>query len=288
MAEPRHDSGNKMSLRSTALQQLQRIDSLSNSMGSLGDFLVSTKASILTSIVVLGIPPIIEVFLLAGGAFAYNFFLTIFSIVLVILGAVLLALNTVFVNPSQGSQFLISLRYWREFFGSSKKGIWQKIKPYRFTKKSADRDVLESIYKGQKYYTAVFKVQGNVSRTSFENDLDILHNLNTESISGLERDTVRTTINFIGIPNTKPKILNPNATPEMIERQKVLNRVINQLGGVQMLETYVILDSRSYSALRKKIRAQKTFFNQGLVVSSRLLVGKELQDVMKKLFSGEK
>ena len=59
MAQFQRDSGNKMSLRSEALDQIKRIDSISQSMGSLGDFLVSTLLSILASLVIFAVFPLI-------------------------------------------------------------------------------------------------------------------------------------------------------------------------------------------------------------------------------------
>ena len=203
MAQFQRDSGNKMSLRSEALDQIKRIDSISQSMGSLGDFLVSTLLSILASLVIFAVFPLIALGVAVKGA---GLITNAIPFIGVLIGSFLVALNALFVNPSQGSQLLISIRYILSQFGDNNKRYWRKDRYFRFSTKDPECAVLESKYKGRTHYTLVYKVQGTVSQTSFDDDLLYLKEVNKNAIDGLEKDTVRTTINFIGIPRTKPSI----------------------------------------------------------------------------------
>ena len=284
MAQFQRDSGNKMSLRSEALDQIKRIDSISQSMGSLGDFLVSTLLSILASLVIFAVFPLIALGVAVKGA---GLITNAIPFVGVLIGSFLVALNALFVNPSQGSQLLISIRYILSQFGDNNKRYWRKDRYFRFSTKDPERAVLERKYKGRTHYTLVYKVQGTVSQTSFDDDLLYLKEVNKNAIDGLEKDTVRTTINFIGIPRTKPKTLNSNATREMQLRQKTLSRIVTGLQDTQVLETYIVLDNESYESLMKKARAHEVFFNQGMVVTYHMLKGDELKKLINKLYAND-
>ncbi len=284
MAQFQPDSGNKMSLRSEALDQIKRIDSISRSMGSLGDFLVSTLLSILASLVIFAIFPLLALGLSTTGA---GLLKNSVPFVGVIIGSFLIALNALFVNPSQGSQLIISINYLLSQFGDTNKRYWRKDRYFKFSNRNPDRTVLESKYKGRTHYTLVYKVQGMVSQTSFDDDLLYLKIINKNAINSLEKDTIRTTVNFIGIPRTKPKTLNPNATREMQLRQRTLSRIVTGLQDTQVLETYIVLDNESYDSLMKKARAHEVFFNQGMVVTYHMLKGDELKKLINKLYAND-
>ncbi|WII29770.1 hypothetical protein [Ligilactobacillus salivarius] len=284
MAQFQPDSGNKMSLRSEALDQIKRIDSISRSMGSLGDFLVSTLLSILASLVIFAIFPLLALGLSTTGA---GLLKNSVPFVGVIIGSFLIALNALFVNPSQGSQLIISINYLLSQFGDTNKRYWRKDRYFKFSNRNPNRTVLESKYKGRTHYTLVYKVQGMVSQTSFDDDLLYLKIINKNAINSLEKDTIRTTVNFIGIPRTKPKTLNPNATREMQLRQRTLSRIVTGLQDTQVLETYIVLDNESYDSLMKKARAHEVFFNQGMVVTYHMLKGDELKKLINKLYAND-
>lgn len=284
MAQFQPDSGNKMSLRSEALDQIKRIDSISRSMGSLGDFLVSTLLSILASLVIFAIFPLLALGISTTGA---GLLKNSVPFVGVIIGSFLIALNALFVNPSQGSQLIISINYLLSQFGDTNKRYWRKDRYLKFSNRNPDRTVLESKYKGRTHYTLVYKVQGMVSQTSFDDDLLYLKIINKNAINSLEKDTIRTTVNFIGIPRTKPKALNPNATREMQLRQRTLSRIVTGLQDTQVLETYIVLDNESYDSLMKKARAHEVFFNQGMVVTYHMLKGDELKKLINKLYAND-
>lgn len=278
-------AGNKMSLRSTAMKQIKRINAISNSLGSLGDLLTSTFESIILAIVVLAVIVIIGFYATFGITHFNNVKSNILPFVLICIAALIIALNVLLINPSQGSQAIVSIKYWVDEITSSKHiQELQKVKPYRFYKRSLDRSVLESRYKKHRHYTAIFRVQGSVSRTSFNEDLVTLRNLNENSLESLDRNTTRTIINLIETPKITQKAVAANATAEMKARSHRLNDVIKQLGDVQTLETYVVLDSRNTRQLKKAINNHYNYFSQGLVVTARLLKGNELKQTIQKLF----
>ena len=278
-------SGNKMSLRSTSMNQIKRVAWISNHLGALGDLLTSTFKSILLAAAVAVLPIILD-FLIAfkacGGATASK---NIAPFVLVIIGTLLLAINVLMINPSQGSQIMVSFKYLNRVVNDSHMRELREIKPYRFYKKAHDKTILETKYKRQRRYISVFRVQGAVSKTSFAGDLEILRNLQRDLFKTMDRDTVRTTINFIGIPKIKRKRVAANATPEMKARAYDLAEVIKQLDGMQILKTYVVLSNRSPRNLQKEVDNHMNYFGKGLTVTSKLLSGNELKRTIHSLFS---
>lgn len=285
MAEPKYFSGNKMSLRSSALDQIKRIDSISGNLGAIGDSLVSTLKSILLSAATLAAPIIILIFVFVLGAGFKNLKHTWLPIIIIVIGSILLALNVFFVNPSRGSQFLVSLDYWHNLINNNQLRLLIHHKPYRFAKQDPNHASLEGIYRRHKRYTAIIKVHGSVSQTSFDDDLNQLCIINRNSLRALERTTVRTTINVIGKPKIEPKILAKNPTPGMKRRLQEITRTTKSIGNAQTMDTYIMLDSPTWSELQKKLASQITFFNQGLVVTARVLAGEELKETMNKLFT---
>lgn len=288
MAEKKSFAGNKMSLRSGPGEQIHRISWLANNMHGLGDVLVSTQMSALAALGIGAVPLIILVFVFLMSNGAKNIGHLWLPVILVITGAVLLALNIVFVNPSQGWQFKISFQYWHRLLANNQKGVVNHCMDYRFVKQDAEKASLESVdtIHHQRRYLAVIKVHGGVSPTSFDADLNRLCQLNYASIRALERSTVRTTVNAVGRPEIKPKILAKNSTPAMRRRQEEISRA-NRSGASQMqtLDTYIMLDAPSWSELQKKVANQFTFYRQGLVVTAQVLSGDKLKETVQTLFA---
>ncbi|MHB9953627.1 hypothetical protein [Ligilactobacillus murinus] len=276
-------AGNKMSLRQTAFTIVHRVEFISNILGPLGDMLSSTWISIILSIVVGGFSIIGALLLVALGTGLNNLGNVLLPFIAIVLGAALLTINVLMVNPSQGSQFKVSFRYWINELYDSKKGYRIKLKPFAFSKKSEEKDIIEQIFDGKRYYFTVIKIQGKVSQTSFDSDLLALSDLNKDSLGALERDTQRTVVNYIGTPHIKEKVLPSNATPSMKRRLETLSRVINELDDAQTLETYMILASKNHKILRVKRNNQFKHLNAGLVTTAYQIKGTEAKKVIKKL-----
>lgn len=283
MAKKTSIAGNKMSLRQTAFTIVHRVEFISNMLGPLGDMLSSTWISIILSIVVGGFSIIGALLLVALGTGLNNLGNVLLPFIAIVLGAALLTINVLMVNPSQGSQFKVSFRYWINELYDSKKGYRIKLKPFAFSKKSEEKDIIEQIFDGKRYYFTVIKIQGKVSQTSFDSDLLALSDLNKDSLGALERDTQRTVVNYIGTPHIKEKVLPSNATPAMKRRLETLSRVINELDDAQTLETYMILASKNYKILRVKRNNQFKHLNAGLVTTAYQIKGTEAKKVIKKL-----
>lgn len=280
------EAGNKMSLRSTSIKQIKRISWISNNMGALGDLLTSTFESIIIASLTICVP----LFIGFAICFQHNRGATakenIVPFVLIVIGSILLGINALMVNPSQGSQITVSFKYLNNYIGGNHHREIQDVKPYCFYKKAYNKSILESIYSKnkRKHYIAVFRVQGSVSKTSFDSDLEILRNLNRGLLKTMDRTTTRTTINFIGSPQVEIKKVNPNATPAMRARAYDLYNAVQSLGDMQILKTYIILDSPSPRKLQKEINNHYNYFDRGLVVTAKLLNGNELKNTFRQLF----
>lgn len=285
MAAIRNESGNKMSLRSAAMDQIKRVSWISKNLGVLGDMLTSTFKSILIASIVAALPIIVSVplaFQSCGGANAgKNLVFFIFSTI----GAVMLGLNILMINPSQGSQLKVSFKFISRMVNDSHLKELQDVKPYRFYRNDRSKATLESRYKRKRRYTSIFQVQGAISRTSFEEDLVQLRNLQRDLMKTMQRDTVRTTINYIGVPKIKRKTVAENATPEMQARAYDLASVIDDLGDMQVLKTYIVLTSSNPRNLQKEVENHMHYFGKGLTVTAKLLASEELKKTMKQLFS---
>lgn len=107
MAQPREYSGNKMSLRSSAGDQIHRIESISGNLGSIGDTLVSTMKSIILSIVVLALPNIFMIFIFMYGSGIKNLKHTWIPILMVVIGSILMFLNVFLLTRRVGLSFLL-------------------------------------------------------------------------------------------------------------------------------------------------------------------------------------
>ena len=273
----------KVSLRASAFQQIHRVESIASALGVLGDMLVSTTLSCLIALASLGGGALYGFHLITTGPGLSDIAGTVIPALLVIAGTVLIALNVLFVNPSQGSQFVVSFKYWKDLVNDSQKGYLQKPKPFKFSKNSLDKSIIETISHKKRCFFNTFKVQGKVSTTSFDDELEYLSKLNKEALGSLERDTVRTTMTFIGKPKIRRKETARNATPEMEERISEIERVAKSIKNAQTLETFVVIASPSAQALRNKSNAQRNFWERGLVTTYYGLKEKEFKKFMRKV-----
>lgn len=283
MAKQTLYAGNKTSLRAGAFQQIHRVESIASALGVLGDLLVSTTMSCFLALAVLAVGALFGFHLMTSGAGFKNISGTVVPIVLVLAGSVLIALNVLFVNPNQGSQFVVSFKYWKDTLNNSQNGYLQKPRPFKFSKNSLDKSIIETISHKKRWFFNTFKVQGKVSRTSFDDELEYLSKLNKEALGSLERDTVRTTMTFIGKPKIRRKETARNATPEMEERISEIERVTKSIKNAQTLETFVVIASPSAQALRNKSNAQRNFWERGLVTTYYGLKEKEFKKFMRKV-----
>ncbi|MCC4370518.1 hypothetical protein LMB49_03785 [Limosilactobacillus reuteri] len=285
MAKQTEIAGEKMSLRSGPFDQIFRIGSISNNVGPLGDSLVSTLKSTILGFIALFIVIMVGVIIGGQGGGLGTLFHNPLALVMIVLGSIGIGLNVFFVNPSQGSQAIVSWKYIIWKFTESHNGDVIEVNPYRFTAADPSRKVSESIFGKRKRYLAIYKVQGTVSPTSFDADLEVLASLNQMGLKGLERDSVRTTLNRIGSPHVQQIPVATNATPAMLEGAKSLKNTVDSLGAIQALDTMIIVDAPTVGKLRSKVRSQENSFNKGLVITYRRLAGDDLQRTFKKLFS---
>lgn len=283
MAKQTIYAGNKVSLRASAFQQIHRVESIASTLGVLGDMLVSTTLSCLIALASLGGGALYGFHLITTGPGLNDIAGTVIPALLVMAGTVLIALNVLFVNPSQGSQFVVSFKYWKDLVNDSQKGYLQKPKPFKLSKNSLDKSIIETISNKKRWFFNVFKVQGKVSTTSFDDELEYLSKLNKEALGSLERDTVRTTMTFIGKPKIRRKKTAVNATPEMEERIREIERVTKSIKNAQTIETFVVIASPNAQALRNKSNAQRNFWERGLVTMYYGLKENELKKFMRKV-----
>ena len=285
MAAIRNESGNKMSFRSSAMDQIKRVPWISKNLGVLGDMLTSTFKSILFAAIVAALPVVVSIPLAFQSCDGANAGKNVIFFVLSTIGSIMLGLNILMINPSQGSQLKVSFKFISRMINDSHMKELQDVKPYRFYRNDRSKATLESRYKRKRRYTSIFQVQGAISRTSFEDDLVQLRNLQRDLMKTMQRDTVRTTINYIGVPKIKRKVVAENATPEMKARAYDLANVINDLGDMQVLKTYIVLNSNNPRNLQKEVDNHMHYFGKGLTVTAKLLAGDELKRTMMQLFS---
>ncbi|MGX7408027.1 hypothetical protein ACWOE8_07170 [Enterococcus avium] len=257
-------AGNRFSLRAKMTDQIKRIDALSNRLGAIGDILVSTWGGIMMGIVTIGIGGY-----LVGNAIMANEFATLVDnlvpIALTIIGTLLIALNVVMTNPSMGSQFLVSLRF---VFGKVTKrpdsGKYQKLKEFGFY--DVQKRIIETTYKGNPSFMAIYRVSGAVSPVSFKEELEELARLNHDLLGNLEKDCQLNTVIDVQKAKTKPIGLAENATKEMIMKRDQLYKITSNLKHNQGLRSNVILTAGSPEVLQARCDSLENSFRQGLVI----------------------
>ncbi|STE38125.1 hypothetical protein [Enterococcus mundtii] len=270
-------SGNRFSLRSKTNHIIKRIDFISNRLGALGELLVTTMESLLITL----FPMAFGLYLVFHYAWAEHGKLikpNLIPIALIILGTFLVCLNTLMVNPSFGSQFLVSIKFLSKKISTrnERKG-WTKFFPYRMYKDINDKSVLETRYKGRKRLIVMYQVRGSVSNINFESDLEYLAKRNSQLLRNMERNTVITTVNSIQSTKIELKNLPDNATPAMIRKRDLNHKITSNLRHNQQIDTKVVIAAPDEDVLRARIESIETAFRQGLVIGYHRIKGDDLK-----------
>lgn len=270
-----HYSGNRFSLRAKPQDQIKRIDSISNSLGPIGDILVSTWGGIMMGIASLGIYG----FLLYN-AISKNHFATLIdnipAIISLLAAAVLVSVNIIMTNPSAGSQFKVSLRFVKtKIFNHSEFNKTLDFRPFRLYEDDDYQGIVESTYKGHTRYSAVYQVRGSVSPVTFADELEDLAMLDRQLITNMERDTLLVTVNAIQTTHVQPLPLPKNATRGMVMRSRQQYQIVKGLKHNQQLKTTIVITSNNPEILRVRTEHAETAFKQGLVIGYVRLFGQK-------------
>lgn len=267
-------SGNRYSLRAKSGHMIKRIDAISNSLGALGDLLVTTWLGIACAIVTLGV----GAFMIANAVLANNFATLVPNlpaIALIFLGSLLVALNVLMTNPSMGSQFIVSMKFIIEKIRNrGKNGRTIDLRPFKFAEGIDDQSVAETRFNE---YLVMYQVKGTVSPVTFANELNELARLDNQLLTNIERDTVLVTVNSVQASKVEPKKIPRNATEAMRRKRDINYAVISNLRYNQQLKTLVVLSAPNLDALRARIESLESVFRQGLVISYTKLKGTELK-----------
>lgn len=277
-------SGNKYSLRAKTYHMIKRIDFISSHLGALGDLLVTTWLGLILTILVLATGVA-----LIGHAIFANSMATIVvnipAIILIIIGTILISLNTVVTNPAMGLQVIVSLKFLNKRIrnGSSKKSPID-FKPFKFVAGLPDKDIVETVTDNPKWYLVSYRVRGSVSPITFTDDLQTLAGLKQQLLTNMERDTVLSTVNSVGKTAIKKKKLPKNATKAMKRKQEINHAVISNLRYNQTLETIVFLASPNLDILRTRQESLEVSFKQGLVIGYYQLKGEGLKQAVNSIY----
>ncbi|WP_221772901.1 hypothetical protein [Listeria booriae] len=278
-------AGNKYSLRAKSYHMIRRVDFISNSLGALGDLLVTTMLGFILAMLTI----------LAGlGCIIYaimgNDFQTavpnILPIFLIAIGAVLVSLNVLLTNPSRGLQFAVSMRFVRKKIRSqTPSGTTIEYDPFRFVQGIDSKSVLEMNVDGKIRYIAAYRVRGAISPVCFDADLNDLAGLNSRLLFSMERDTVLTTINSVNTSTVEKRELPPNATDAMKRKRDINYRVTANLKYNQQLNTLVVLSTNTLDVMRSRMESLEIIFRQGLVVGHVRLQDEELKKAMRDIYA---
>lgn len=277
-------SGNKYSLRSKTYHMIKRIDFISSHLGALGDLLVTTWLGLILTILVLATGVA-----LIGHAIFANSMATIVAnipaIILILIGTILISLNTVVTNPAMGLQVIVSLKFLNKRIrnGGSKKSPID-FKPFKFVDGLQDEDIVETVDDNPKFYLVAYRVRGAVSPITFIDDLQTLAGLKQQLLNNIERDTVLSTVNSVGKTAIKKKKLPKNATKAMKRKQDINHAVISNLRYNQTLETIMFLASPNLDVLRTRQESLEVSFTQGLVIGYYQLKGEELKKAVNSIY----
>lgn len=276
--------GHKFSLRAKSTDQIKRIDWISNSLGSVGDFLVSTWGGIVMGIGTLG-----GISMLVANAITANSMNTLIQnigpIILLVIGGLLITVNVVMTNPSAGSQFFVSLKFISAKFNKhAKSGHIQPLRAFKFYADDEKQEVIETTYKGRTRYMAIYNVQGLVSPTTFEEDLQALAIVDKQLLTAMERDTVLTTVNSIQQTKVHRKRLPNNATPAMKAQRDLQYRITSELPHNQQLRTVMVVNAPNVDILRARVDSLEIAFNNGLVIGYMRLGGRAAKRAIKNIY----
>ncbi|WDA67451.1 hypothetical protein [Lactococcus lactis] len=277
-------SGNKYSLRAKTYHMIKRIDFISNHLGSLGDLLVTTWLGLILTILVLAM----GVALIGHAIFANSMATAIANIpamILILIGTILISLNTVVTNPAMGLQVIVSLKFLnKRVRNRGEKNSLIDFKPFKFVDGISDLDIIETVNEKSKTYLVAYRVRGSVSPITFTDDLQTLAGLKHQLLSNMERDTVLATINSVGKTAIKKKKLPKNATKSMKRKQEVNHAVISNLRYNQTLETVVFLASPNLDVLRTRQESLEVSFKNGLVIGYYQLKGEEFKSTVNSIY----
>jgi len=274
-------AGNRFSLRNKASNQIKRIDSLSNTMGAIGDFLVSTWGGIMLGLATLavGIFLIFSALSANGGATLVQ---NIIPAIGILIAIILLAINVLMTNPSMGSQFLVSVKFLiNKVNNNSKRGKTVDLSIFKLSERD---DVVETPVNGRVMVMAVYSLRGSVSPVSFADELGRLERLDKQLLMNMERDTVISSINSIQKAVVKPIPLPANTTPAMLVRRDRSFKVVSDLKHNQQLKTVFTVACYNETTLRQRVEMVERVFNSGLVVGYQRLSGQALKNEIKRIY----
>lgn len=277
-------AGNKYSLRARSGHMIKRIDSVSKSLGPLGDLLVTTWLGIAMAVVTLGIGAA-----LITNAVLSNNFATLVpnlpAIALILIGSLLVALNVLMTNPSMGSQFIVSTKFLFDKIKNKSKGDKTiDFRPFKLAEGIDTESVVEARINGQERYIVMYQVKGVVSPVTFDNDLNELARLDAQLLTNIEKDTVLATVNSVQISKVEPKKLPKNATEAMKRKRDINYSIVSRLRYNQQLKTIVVLTAPNFDVLRARIESVENVFRKGLVIGFKRLQGKDLKNAFKDIY----
>lgn len=280
MAESRKSyraySGNRYNLRSRVLNQIVRIEGLADTLGPLGDFLVTNFKGLLLGAFVLaaGILTVFSVLGMNGGATKAQ---NLPAIIMLIIAFLLITLNIILTNPVRGSQLIVSFKFLIKKLKAVKAGK-QRLNIYEMYKEDESGGTVRTLYRGNFVYLSVFQVRGTVSPVSTPEQLEYLASLEHSALTTMTEDVVLTTVNSIEKISIKPALKPKNVTPAM---QKLMERdyqITMDLPINQQLNTNIVIAADSPESLWTERESLQKTFQQGLVIGYTQLRNKKLKD----------
>lgn len=275
-------AGNRFSLRAKPSDQIKRIDSLSNTLGVLGDLLVSTWGGILMAIVTFFGLGGFMVFKAISANHGATLLSNIIPVLMIIVGMLLISLNVILTNPSFGSQLKISRKFLIKKIIYRKPSTKVDLKRFKFY--DINQSVIETRFKNNPRYMVVYQVRGAVSPVTFKSELNRLAELNQQLLQNIEKNVIVTTVNSIQTAIVKPKKLPENATDDMIRRRNLLYKVVSTLPKNQQLKTLIFLTANTPDELRARTEVMENVFRRGLVISYWRLTGKDAKEGFQLLY----
>ncbi len=278
-------SGNKYSLRAKSYHMIRRVDFISNHLGALGDLLVTTMIGFILAILTLAGAAGLIVYAIFGEQ-GHTAVANIIPSLMIAIGGVLVALNVLLTNPSQGLQFSVSMRFLRKKISSkSISGVTVQYNPFRFAEGIDSKSILEMEVNGKIKYLAMYRVRGTISPVCFDVELNELAGLNSRLLHAMERDTVLTTINTVNASKVEKRNLPENATESMKRKRDINYEVTSQLKYNQQLSTLVIISTDTLDVMRSRIESFEIICRQGIVVGRLRLEGEELKSAVQEIYS---
>ncbi|MBD5430798.1 hypothetical protein [Lactobacillus sp.] len=275
-------SGNRTNLRAKAINQIKRVGAISEHLGALGDFLVTTWGGLLIAVAILGVG-VVTIFLIVKAADVAILAQNIIPAIFMAVGIVLLALNAALTNPVQGSQIIVSAKFLRNRINSwGVKGKRHQEQWWRFL--DDKNDIVETNYKNKYHYLAVYSIRGIVSPVTFDNDLEDAARADNSLLLNIESNTVVSTVVSVDQTTVKKKQLPLNATPAMRKKRDLQYSLTSNLPNNQQIKTINVIDAPSVTLLRERIKNLEAAYQKGLVIGYQRLHDEELQNSFKEIF----